>query len=119
MQIYQKTKAILHLASKSYSHLQQKLLEHRELVLTYTYSAISLFVIALCLLALVKVRTESYWLGYQIAECEREKIELLDRMSWLSAELAKNTNRESLLRRNQEFNLQLLPPEQWIPIEKK
>ncbi len=118
MQLVHQTKQMLARATRTYQRLHHELESHRDMIIIYLGSAIALFMISMFLLALVKVRTETFQLGYKLALLEKEKNELTEQIQSLTAEIAQKSSYAQLIQLNESMKIGLLPPDQWTKPEK-
>ncbi len=68
---------------------------------------------------IAKNRMESFQLGYEIAQLEKEKDKLLEEGRSLQAKRIALQSPIALIKKNEELQLDLVPPEDWLELPKE
>lgn len=87
----------------------------RSFAMGYLGFAVFILPILLSLFLLVKVRTQSYELGYQVMQLQKQKKQLQEQLRSLRTDRTRLTSPGSLLQLNSSMGLYLLSPREWWP----
>lgn len=86
----------------------------RKRLISYAYFFILIGTMVFFLFFLVKIRIQTFELGYQIAQMEKEKAKLEENIRYLTTKKTKILSSKNLIMLNEAMKLYLLPPEKWL-----
>ncbi|NUM35778.1 MAG: hypothetical protein HUU50_14635 [Candidatus Brocadiae bacterium] len=114
--LFQNTQRVLSKAAKTCRNIGEDIAKKGGFKIFWGYILFMLLIglSAFFLMALVQAKVTSFQLGYQIAKLEKQKELLLEEIYTLQYEIAVLTSPQSLIQANKNWELELLPPEEWI-----
>ena len=90
----------------------------RNLLESLIFASLILFLLTISFF-IAQMRMESFELGYQIAELQKQKSQLQEDARNLKAEISELQSYSHLSEQNQQLGLNLLPPHKWLPHQTK